>query len=119
VSGRPATGYQLARHDRTRTEHDGSLVTLAGDARTGLRAYLVLLGADEGGSAPLAHKGVELVAVLRGLVQIEVGDDTPVLRAGDSLLATTAAVTGWRNLRAEPAAFYWVLRDGSPSLQQG
>jgi hypothetical protein len=34
-----------------------------------------------------------------------------VLRAGDSLIATTAPITRWRNLRPEPAAFYWVLRD--------
>jgi transcriptional regulator with XRE-family HTH domain len=111
VDGRPRPGYQLARHDRSRSAGGGNLVALAHDAGAGLRAFLVMLGAVEDGRAPFGHQGVELVAVVRGLVQIDVGDDTPVLRAGDSLLATTAPIAGWRNLRPEPAVFYWVLRD--------
>ncbi|MFM7536879.1 MAG: helix-turn-helix domain-containing protein [Acidimicrobiales bacterium] len=111
VDARPRPGYQLARHDRSRAASGGTLVALADDTGSGLRAFLVMLGAGEDDRAPLDHRGVELVAVVRGLVQIDVGDDTPVLRAGDSLLATTAPIAGWRNLRPEPAVFYWVLRD--------
>lgn len=111
VSAVPATGYELARHDRRQAVRADGVVTLAGDASTGLRAYLVTLDANGRGQPPTAHKGVELIAMLHGLVQVDVGDDTPVLRSGDSLLAASAAISGWRNLRPEPAAFYWVLRD--------
>jgi transcriptional regulator with XRE-family HTH domain len=111
VSAQPEQGYSLARHDRSRVALGGGVAVLADDATVGLRAYFVMLEGDEAGDPPVSHGGVELVAVVRGLVQVVAGADTPVLRAGDSLIATTASVTGWRNLRPDPAAFYWVLRD--------
>ena len=59
----------------------------------------------------MVHKGVELVVVASGLVQLELGAAAPVMRAGDAVLATRVAVEGWRNLAAEPARLFWVLRD--------
>lgn len=111
VSASAQPGYTLARHDRSRVERRGGVVALADDATLGLRAFFVRLDADEEGVPPLTHQGIELVAVVRGLVQVETADGAPVLRAGDSVLTTTTPVTGWRNLRPDPAAFYWVLRD--------
>lgn len=111
VSSRPSPGYLLARHDRSRPARGRGVTALADDATVGLRAYFVVLEANEHGEPPIEHQGTELVAVARGLVQVETGDDTPVLRAGDSLLTTTASISGWRNLRPDPAAFYWILRD--------
>lgn len=111
VSSRPLPGYMLARHDRSQPVRGRSVTALANDATVGLRAYFVTLDANEQGEPPIVHQGIELVAVARGLVQVATGDDTPALRAGDSLLATTASITGWRNLRPNPAAFYWILRD--------
>jgi transcriptional regulator with XRE-family HTH domain len=108
-SGDP--GYRLARFDRHRPVVADGVVALADDPALGLRALFVTLQGYHDAAAPLSHKGHELVAVARGLVQVHVGDDMPVLRAGDSLLATSAGVTHWRNLRPDPAAFYWVLRD--------
>lgn len=110
VSGTVSPGYQLARHDR-RVRTDSRVTPLADDPALGLRAYFVTLDANERGVPPFAHKGTELVAIASGLVQVDVGEDTPVLRAGDSLLATTAPLSGWRNLRADPASFYWIVRD--------
>lgn len=111
VSGTPAPGYQLARHDRRPTAGDRTVIPLADDASVGLRCHLVLLDGNERGAPPWTHKGVELVAVTSGLVQVDVGGDTPVLRGGDSLLVTASSITGWANLRPEPAAFYWIVRD--------
>jgi transcriptional regulator with XRE-family HTH domain len=111
VSARRQPGYVLARHDRSRSARGRGVTALADDATVGLRAYFVLLEGSEAGEPPVGHQGTSLVAVARGLVQVETGDDTPVLRAGDSLLATTAPIRGWRNLRPDPAAFYWILRD--------
>lgn len=110
VSAQERPGYVLARHDRSRTTRSGT-VALADDAALGLRTYLVVLDAQESGEPQAPHPGIELVAVVRGLVQIEIGDDAPVLRAGDSLVASTASIRRWSNLRPDPAAFYWVLRD--------
>ena len=111
VSAQPAAGYQLARHDRRPTRLPGGVIPLADDAAVGLRAYLVVLDGGDRGVAPVAHTGVQLVAVVRGLVQVDAGEDRPVLRAGDSLLAETVPVRAWSNLRPDPAVLYWVLRD--------
>lgn len=109
VNAEPASGYRLTRHDRGRV-HRGA-VALADDAAAGLRAFYVVLAPGERGEPPLSQVAPALVAVVDGLIQVELGADTPVLRAGDSLLAETVRVTSWRNLGPAPAAFYWVLRD--------
>ena len=46
-----------------------------------------------------------------GVVQIQLNEHTPVLRAGDALLVTHDAINGWRNLLPEPARLFWIVRD--------
>jgi transcriptional regulator with XRE-family HTH domain len=104
----PSGGYVLARRPRTLVEANTALLD---DPKAGLRAYLVRLQSGESGAPDLPHKGVELVVVASGLVQLTIGSDTPVMRAGDAALATTVAVSGWRNLMNTPALLFWVLRD--------
>ena len=112
LAAAPTGGYVLARHPRSPAD---ATTALLDDPKAGLRAYLVRLGPGESGAPDFPHKGAELVLVASGLVQLTIGDDTPVLRAGDVALATTVAVTGWRNLMNGPALLFWVLRDESPS----
>jgi transcriptional regulator with XRE-family HTH domain len=112
LAAAPAGGYVLARHPRTRAD---ATTALLDDPKAGLRAYLVRLGPGESGAPDFLHKGVELVLVASGLVQLTIGEDTPVLRAGDVVLATTVAVSGWRNLMNGPALLFWVLRDEPPA----
>lgn len=109
LGGVGGPGYVLARRDRTRG--GGSYAALLDDPGAGLRAYLVTLGAGEAGAPPVSHRGVEMVLVAAGLVQVRVADDTPVMRAGDAVVATDATIAGWRNLTMEPARLFWVLRD--------
>ena len=109
LGGVPGPGYVLARRDRGGSA--GSSAALLDDPAAGLRAYLVTLGAGEAGVPPVAHQGVVTVLVASGLVQVRVADDTPVMRAGDALIATDVAVEGWRNLTMEQARLFWVLRD--------
>jgi transcriptional regulator with XRE-family HTH domain len=111
LAAAPAGGYVLARHPRTPAE---ATTALLDDPKAGLRAYLVRLGPGESGGPDFLHKGAELVLVANGLVQLTIGDDTPVLRAGDVALATTVAISGWRNLMNGPALLFWVLRDEPP-----
>ena len=112
LAAAPTGGYVLARHPRTPADATSALLD---DPKTGLRAYLVRLGPGESGAPEFPHKGAELVLVASGLVQLTIGDDTPVLRAGDVALATTVAVTGGRNLMNGPALLFWVLRDETPT----
>jgi transcriptional regulator with XRE-family HTH domain len=105
----PDPGYVIARRDRTTTRR--GLTPLLDDPTVGLRAYLVHLGPGERGETPGLHKGPELVVVAVGLVQIDLGSETPVVRAGDATFATTVPVRGWRNLLATPARLFWIPRD--------
>jgi transcriptional regulator with XRE-family HTH domain len=102
------TDYVLARHQRGST---ATVAPLFDDPKAGLRAYVVRLAPGEVASPEILHKGIELVLVATGLVQVTIGSDTPVMRAGDGALASRAPVSMWRNLMNEPALLFWVLRD--------
>ena len=106
---RTSGDYVLARRDRLGPPQGH--VALLDDDSAGLRAYLIQLSPGQRGMPPVPHKGVELILVASGLVQADLGTATPVLRAGDAVLATRASVAGWRNLLAEPARLFWIIRD--------
>jgi transcriptional regulator with XRE-family HTH domain len=101
--------YILARRDRSMTLQANT--TLLENPGLGLRAYLIRLRPGEAGTPPTAHKGVELLLVAAGLVQVTLPSATPVMRAGDALLAARVGIEGWRNLLSEPARLFWILRD--------
>jgi transcriptional regulator with XRE-family HTH domain len=105
-------GYRLARRHDPRRRADGRPLPLIDDRQAGLRAYLLTLAPRQHASPHLTHKGVELVAVVAGLVQVQLDSGRPVLRRGETLLAERSAVLGWRNLGESDATLFWILRDG-------
>jgi len=109
LASAPPAGYVLARRPRAAVEGTTALLD---DPNAGMRAYLVRLDAGASGAPDFLHKGPEMVLVASGLVQLTIGADTPVMRAGDAARATTVAVSGWRNLLNVPAVLFWVVRDG-------
>jgi transcriptional regulator with XRE-family HTH domain len=114
LGGEIAPGYRLgrrpqpARHD---AEERAEPLPLLDDPEAGLRAYLVRLRPRGSAEPHVTHKGVELVAVASGLVQVLLSTGRPVLRAGEALLVDDTQISGWRNLAASEAAVFWVLRD--------
>jgi transcriptional regulator with XRE-family HTH domain len=111
LRGEVAPGYRLARRDDPRLAESDRPAPLLDDPRTGLRAYLVRL--SPGGSAEpgFSHKGVELVTVAAGLVQVLLASGSPVLRQGEALIADKSGVSGWRNLGDREALVFWILQD--------
>ncbi|KAA3637647.1 MAG: XRE family transcriptional regulator [Armatimonadetes bacterium] len=109
IGYQPDQGYILARRDRDPAQR--GVIPLLDNPDTGLRAYLVILGAGESGEPHAVHKGAELVLVGTGVVQIVLNEETPVLRAGDALLVTTDAIHGWKNLLPETTRLFWIVRD--------
>ncbi|MGH8931582.1 MAG: helix-turn-helix domain-containing protein [Egibacteraceae bacterium] len=101
--------YILARRDRSLATQPNT--ALLDNPALGLRAYLIRLGPGEAGTPPTPHKGVELLMVAAGLVQVTLRADTPVMRAGDALLAARVPIGGWRNILTESARLFWILRD--------
>ncbi len=96
----------LARRDRLTAGRDA--VALFDDPTRGPQAYLVRLEPGESGSPPFTHKGVEQVLVADGLVLIDTGATTPVLRTGDALMVRRVVIERWTNLGDAPAQLFWV-----------
>jgi transcriptional regulator with XRE-family HTH domain len=114
LRGEIASGYRLGRRGyppRRRAAVGGEPLPLLDDGGAGLRAYLVRLPQRGSAEPHLSHKGVELVAVASGLVQVLLPTGRPVLRAGETLLIDEAPIEGWRNLGLGDATLFWILRD--------
>jgi transcriptional regulator with XRE-family HTH domain len=109
LANEPEADYVLARRDRTGVPVGQT--ALLDDPTAGLRTYLIHLRPTARGVPPLQHKGPEMILVAQGLVQVDLGTATPVMRAGDAVLARRVAIKGWRNLLAQDARFFWILRD--------
>jgi transcriptional regulator with XRE-family HTH domain len=111
LRGQVAPGYRLGRRHDPRLLPGGQPVPLLDDPEAGLRAFVVRLGVGEAGGPPLAHKGVELVAIVDGLVQVVLTGSRPVLRRGEVLLAEQSGITSWRNAGEGDALLLWIPRD--------
>lgn len=104
--GRPPSPW-LARHDRHRSRGTSS-APLFDDPSLGARVHLVDLEVGAAGRPPWEHKGPELLLAAEGLVLVDLGTSTPVLRAGDALMASDVAVQGWSNLAEVSSRLFWV-----------
>ncbi len=112
LRGEVAPGYRLARrHDPPRRTSDGKPVALLDDPQTGLRCYLIRLPVKGTSELGFTHKGIELIAVASGLVQVVLATGRPVLRQGEALLAERSGISAVRNLSDSEAVVFWVLRD--------
>jgi len=111
IRGQVDPGYRLARRHDPLRRGDERPLALLDDPRAGLRAYLVRLPAGGVGSPGSAHKGIEMVAVATGLVQVTLNTGLPVLRQGEVLTVDKAQIVNWRNLSEQEAMFFWVVRD--------
>jgi transcriptional regulator with XRE-family HTH domain len=112
LRGEVAPGYRLARrHDPQRTA-DGKPLPLLDDPETGLRAYLLRLPPKATSELGFAHKGIEMITVGAGLVQVVLETGRPVLRQGEALLAERSGISSCRNIGDREALVFWVLRDG-------
>lgn len=118
LRGEVAPGYRLARRHDPRGEADGKPLALLDDPQTGLRAYLVRLPPRGSSDLGFTHKGVELIAVASGLVQVVLATGRPVLRQGESLLAERSGIASIRNLSDHEAMVFWILRDETSRPQE-
>jgi len=119
LRGDVSPGYRLGRRHDPHGRAEGRLLPLLDDPAAGLRAYVVRIPPAGIAAPPSGHKGIELVAVASGLVQVLLGSGRSVLRSGETLLAERTGVTGWRNLGESEAMVFWILRDETPVASQG
>lgn len=113
LRGEVATGYRLGRRrspPRHRTQDGGRPLALLDDQQAGLRVFLVRIPRRGRAEPHLTHRGVELVTVASGLVQVHLETGRPVLTTGEALLVETP-IQSWRNLGVGEATLFWTLRD--------
>lgn len=98
--------HVIARRDG-RPVQDG-MVALLDTPGDGGSVYRVELEPGASGGPPFAYKGPELVLVARGLVLVDLGEDTPVMRTGDALRVVAEPIEGWTNLGTDVAELFWL-----------
>jgi transcriptional regulator with XRE-family HTH domain len=118
LRGEIAPGYRLARRHDPHQIADGKPLALLDDPEAGLRAYLLRLAARSTSELGFTHKGVELIAVASGLVQIILPTGRPVLRQGETLLAERSGISSIRNLGDREAMVFWILHDETRRPQE-
>jgi transcriptional regulator with XRE-family HTH domain len=114
LRGEVATGYRLGRRrspPRHRAEDRSEPLPLLDDRHAGLRVYLVRIPRRGTAQPHMTHKGVELVTVASGLVQVVLETGRPVLTTGEALLLDGTPILAWRNLGVGDATLFWTLRD--------
>lgn len=84
-------------------------VTLLGSTDSELRVDLVQLAPRESGTPMVTQNGSGIVAVANGLVQVQVGGQTPAVRHGEVLVADSERVERWRNIGHGEARLFWIV----------
>jgi transcriptional regulator with XRE-family HTH domain len=111
LGGEVTPDYRIGRRHGASSTTTGSVIPLLDDAEAGMRAYLISMPRSVTVDAPFTHKGAELIGVVSGLVQVVIGSGRPVLRRGETLLASRRRIDAWRNVGESEAQCLWVLRD--------
>jgi transcriptional regulator with XRE-family HTH domain len=76
---------------------------------SGLGVYELAVAAGASGRRPFETKQPELVLVLEGALELQLGQETRTLQQGDAILVPSQPVTGWRNPARDPARVLWVV----------
>jgi transcriptional regulator with XRE-family HTH domain len=76
---------------------------------SGLAVHELTFAANGSGRRPFETKQPELLLMLEGALELQLGQDTHTLQQGDAILLATQPVTGWRNPAREPARVLWLL----------
>ena len=108
LHGEDPSTYRIGRRVGDPRRGPERAITLLGGVASDVSIELVHLGAREAGAPIERQDGEGIVAVSRGLVQVQVGDQTPAIRDGEVLLADCERVNGWRNLGDRDAVLFWI-----------
>jgi transcriptional regulator with XRE-family HTH domain len=101
--------YRIGRRPEDPQHGPEQTTTLLGSADSDLQIDLVQLGPRQDGAPAQRPRGSGIVAVASGLVQVEVGGQTPAVRRGEVLVADSERVQRWRNIGAGEALLFWIV----------
>jgi transcriptional regulator with XRE-family HTH domain len=106
--------YRIGRRPDDPQRYSEHIMTLLGDEGSGLKIDLVHLGPREVAHPVAPPDGTGIVAVGAGLVQVEIGGQTPAVRAGEVLVAPTSRIEAWRNIGQTEALLFWMVQPPIP-----
>ena len=91
---------------------------LTANPATGELWRVTIAPAASGRGAPFPVKSAEVITVLQGVVDFELGGHPETLHEGDTLTTTSTAVTGWGNPGHSECELLWsVLPAGLPTTR--
>jgi transcriptional regulator with XRE-family HTH domain len=76
---------------------------------SGLGMHELTFAAGGSGRRPFETKQPELVLVLQGALELQLGQQAHTLQQGDAILLGGQPVTAWRNPAREPARVLWLV----------
>jgi transcriptional regulator with XRE-family HTH domain len=76
---------------------------------SGLAVHELTFPASSSGRQPFETKQRELLVVLEGALELQLGQEAHTLQQGDAILLETQPATGWRNPATQPARVLWLL----------
>jgi transcriptional regulator with XRE-family HTH domain len=76
---------------------------------SGLAVHELTFAANSSGRRPFETKQSELLLILEGALELQLGQEAHTLQQGDAILLATQPVTGWRNPAREAARVLWLL----------
>jgi transcriptional regulator with XRE-family HTH domain len=76
---------------------------------SGLAMHVLTFAPTSNGRRPFETKQRELLLVLEGVVELQVGQTTHTLQQGDAIHLVTQPVTGWRNPATEQTRVLWLV----------
>jgi transcriptional regulator with XRE-family HTH domain len=106
-----APAYRLARRGAHQPVAPGTGMggeTVLQDP-SGLAIHVLTFAAGGSGRRPFETKQPELLLVLDGALELQLGQSTHTLQQGDAILLSTQPLTGWRNPTNAPARVLWQL----------
>jgi len=106
--------YLLARRGarRVRAYPAGVTGEVIVEQPAGLAMHLLTFAPASSGRQPVFEtKQRELLLVLDGVLELQLGQAAHTLQQGDAIVLATQPVTGWRNPAKEPARVLWLLLD--------
>jgi transcriptional regulator with XRE-family HTH domain len=76
---------------------------------SGLAMHVLTFAATSSGRRPFETKQPEVLLILDGVLELQLGQTTHTLQQGDAILLTTQPAASWRNPAEEPARVLWLL----------
>lgn len=105
--------YRIGRRPEDPRAGPEHATTLLGAADSELQIDLVRLAPRESGVPLNRRPGTGVIAVAAGLLQVEIGGQTPALRRGEVLVAEADQVARWRNVSLGEALLFWIVFDSA------